>query len=62
MAKGSLFYVKSSTTKEDQFKEFWMQLDNELRFRLSKNTYDKRMVIIFDNAGIHKTKSVEQLI
>ena len=39
-----------------------MQLDNELRFRLAKNTYEKRMVIMFDNASIHKTKAVKQLI
>ena len=56
------FMLKRSTTKEDQLKNFWMQLDNELRFRLAKNTYEKRMVIIFDNTSIHKTKSVKQLI
>ena len=50
------FMLKRSSTKEEQFKEFLMQLDNQLRFRLSKNTYEKRMVIIFDNASIHKTK------
>ena len=40
--------LKRSSTKEEQFKDFLMQLENELRFRLSKNTYEKRMVIIFD--------------
>ena len=39
-----------------------MQLDNELRFRLAKNTNEKRMVIMFDNASIHKTKAVKLLI
>ena len=39
-----------------------MQLDNKLRFRLAKNTYEKIMVIMFDNASIHKTKVVKQLI
>ena len=39
-----------------------MQLDNLLRFRLTKNTYEKRMIIILDNASIHKTKAVKQLI
>ena len=39
-----------------------MLLDNELRFRQAKNTYEKRMVIMFDNASIHKTKFVKQLI
>ena len=56
------FMLKRSSTKEEQFKEFLMQLDNQLRFRLSKNTYEKRMVIIFDNASIHKTKGVKLLI
>ena len=32
------FMLKRSTTKEEQFKEFLMQLDNVLRFRLAKNT------------------------
>ena len=59
---GSLFYVKRRNTKEEQFKEFWMQLDNKLRFRLAKNTYEKRMVIMFDNVNIHKTKLDKQLI
>ena len=62
MEKGSLLYVKRSTTKEEQFNEILMQLDNEPGFRLAKNTYKKRMVIIFDNASIHKTKAVKQLI
>ena len=56
------FMLKRSSTKEEQFKEFLMQLDNLLRFRLAKNTYEKRMVIIFDKASIHKTKSVKLLI
>ena len=34
----------------------------ELRFRLSRNTYEKRMVVMYDNASIHKTKSVKLLI
>ena len=56
------FMLKRSITKEEQFKEFLMQLDNELRFRLAKNTYEKIMAIIFDNVSIHKTKAVKQLI
>ena len=27
------FMLKRSTTKEEQFKEFWKQLDNKLKFR-----------------------------
>ena len=56
------FMLKRSTPNEEQFKEFLMQLDNELRFRLAKKTYEKRMVIMFDNTSIHKTKAVKQLI
>ena len=35
-----------------------MQLDNELRFRLTKNRYEKRMIIMLDNASIHKKKKL----
>ena len=35
-----------------------MQLDNEVRFRLAKNTYEKRMVIMFDNASIQRQKQL----
>ena len=54
--------LKRSTPNEEQFKEFLMQLDNELRFRLAKDTYEKRMVIMFDNTSIYNTKAVKQLI
>ena len=62
MEKRSLFMLKRSTTKEEQFKEFWMQLDNELKLRLAKNTCEQKMVIMLDNENIHKTKAVKQLI
>ena len=52
------FMLKGSITKEEQFKEILMQLDNELRFRQAKNTYEKIMVIMFDNVSIHKTRAV----
>ena len=35
-----------------------MELDKELRIRLDQNTYEKRMIVIYDNASIHKTKKV----
>ena len=35
-----------------------MELDKELRIRLDQNTYEKRMIVIYDNASIHKTKNV----
>ena len=60
--KETYFMLKSQTTKEDQFWEFLKLTYIELRFRLSRNTYEKRMVVMFDNASIHKTKSVKLLI
>ena len=35
-----------------------MELDKELRIRIDQNTYEKRMIVIYDNASIHKTKKV----
>ena len=61
MDKRSLFYVKKNNYKEEQFKQFWMQLNNKLRFRLAKNTDEKRMAIMLDNISIHKTKAVKWL-
>ena len=52
--------LKRSTTKEEQFKEILIQLDNELRFRLVKSTSEKKMiiiVIILDNESIIKQRN-----
>ena len=54
--------MKSKTTNEDQFRDFINLLDKELRSRLAKITYERRMVMMFDNAGIHKTKEVKLLV
>ena len=35
-----------------------MELDKELRIRIHQNRYEKRMIVIYDNASIHKTKKV----
>ena len=40
--KETYFMLKSQTTKEDQFWEFLKLTDIELRFRLSRNTYEKK--------------------
>ena len=51
--------LKRSTTKEEQFKEILIQLDNELRFRLVKSTSEKKIiiiVIILDNESIIKQR------
>ena len=39
-----------------------MELDKELRIRLDQNTYEKRMIVIYDNASIHKTKKVRVIM
>ena len=50
--------IKSKTTNEDQFWDFLKQINKELILRLAKTTYERRMVVMFDNASIHKTKEV----
>ena len=54
--------IKGKTTNEDQFWDFLKQIDKELRLRLTKATYERRMVVMFDNASIHKTKEVKLLV
>ena len=46
--------MKSKTTNEDQFCEFIKLLDMLLKSRLAKIKYERRMVVMFDNASIHK--------
>ena len=60
--KEAYFMMKSKTTNEDQFRDFINLLDKELRSRLAKITYERRMVVMFDNASIHKTKEVKLLV
>ena len=48
--------MKSKTTNEDQFYELVKLLDKQLKSRLAKITYERKMVVMFDNASIHKTK------
>ena len=54
--------MKSKTTKENQFCGFIKLLDMQLKSRLAKITYERRMVVMFENACIHKTKEVKLLI
>ena len=51
--------IKSETTKEEQFINFAKLLDIELRNRIAKSTYQNRLIVMFDNASIHKTKAVK---
>ena len=60
--KEAYFMTKSKTTNEDQFSEFIKLLDKQLQSRLAKITYKRRMVVIFDNASIHKTQEVKLLV
>ena len=50
--------MKSKTTNEDQFRDFINHLDKELRSRLAKITYERRMVVMFDNASIIKQRKL----
>ena len=54
--KESYFVIKSDSTNESSFIKFVLELDKELRIRIDQNTYEKRMIVIYDNASIHKTK------
>ena len=60
--KEAYFMMKSKTTNKDQFWEFIKLLDKQLISRLAKITYERRMVVMFDNASIHKTKEVKLLV
>ena len=60
--KETYFMIKSRTTNEDQFWDFLKQIDKELRLRIAKATYERRMIVMFDNASIHKTKEVKLLV
>ena len=49
--------MESKTTNEDQFWEFIKLLDKQLKSRLVKITYERRIVVMFDNSSIHNTKN-----
>ena len=54
--------MKSNTTNEDQFWDFIKLFDQEFKLRLAKITYERRMIVMFDNASNHKTKEVKFLV
>ena len=60
--KEAYLMMKNKTTNKDQFWEFIKLLDKQLISRLAKITYERRMVVMFDNASIHKTKEVKILV
>ena len=57
--KKSYFVIESDSTNKASFINFVLELDKELRIILDQNTYEKRMIVILDNASIHKTKNVK---
>ena len=60
--KECYFMIKSDSSYEASFWEFIENANKELNLRLDKNTYDKRMIFVYDNAAIHKTKKVKLLV
>ena len=37
-------------------------MDKELKFKISKNTYNKWLIIMFDNAKFHKTDRIVKTV
>ena len=62
MNKETYFMMKSNTTNDNQFWNFIKLLDQELKSRLAKITYERKMIVMFDNASTHKTKEVKFLV
>ena len=60
--KESYFVIKSNSTNKAYFIKFFLEFDKELRIRLNQNIYEKRMIVIYDNVSIHKTKKVRIII
>ena len=60
--KESYFVIKSDSTNETSFINIVLELDKELRIRLNQNTYEKRMIVIYDYANIHKTNNVRYVM
>ena len=60
--KECYFIIKSDSSNEKSFWNFIENVNKELKFRLDKNTYNKRKIVVYDNAAIHKTKKVKLLV
>ena len=46
--------LKNTKINEEEFNEFIKEVDKELKFRISKYTYNKRLKIMFDNDKFKK--------
>ena len=60
--KEAYFIMKTNITNDNQFWDFLKLLDQELKSRLANITYKRRMIVMLDNASIHKTKEVKYLV
>ena len=56
------FMIKARQLIKINFESFIKLLDQELKSRLAKITIERRMIVMFDNASIHKTKEVKFLV
>ena len=54
--------IGSKKTNEDYFCKLVKHLDKQLKSRLAKITYERRMVVILDKASIQNTKKVKLLV
>ena len=59
--KNVYFNLKKESTTEDDFCNFIELLKDELDWMIDKNQLKNRTILMFDNAAIHKTKSVKEL-
>ena len=60
--KNVYFNLKKESTTEDDFCNFIELLKDELDWMIDKNQLKNRTILMFDNAAIHKTKSVKELL
>ena len=60
--KKVLFNIKTTSSTEKDFWDFLELLMDDLELILNKNQLDKRTIFLFDNATIHKTKNVKDIL
>ena len=53
--------MKFNTINDDRFCEFMNRLNHELRSSFVKITYERRLIVMDNNASIHKTKKIKLL-
>ena len=60
--KEAYFIMKSNTKNDNKFWDFIKLFDQELKSRLAKITYERRMIVMLNNVSFHKTKEVKVLV